>query len=119
MKTIAAALLIVLALSAAPVFAADAPSAATTKSIPNQIAISEYMFAPATLTVAAGTKVTWVNHDQVPHTIVESAVNKTFRSSALDTDDSYSFTFAKPGVYHYFCTLHPQMVGTVNVTAAK
>ena len=84
-----------------------------------EIVISEYMFAPETVTVAAGTKLTWVNHDDVPHTIVDSATPKLFHSGALDTNDSYSFTFSKPGTYKYFCTLHPQMVGTIIVTTAK
>ena len=96
-------------LLASPAFAADAPA--------NQIAINEYMYMPATLNVIAGTKVTWVNHDEVPHTIVDT--DKAFRSAALDTDDTYSFTFTKPGTYHYFCTLHPKMVGTIVVADAK
>jgi plastocyanin len=96
-------------LLASPVFAADASA--------NQIAISEYMYAPATLTIVAGTKVTWVNHDEVPHTIVDT--DKAFRSGALDTDDTYSYTFTKPGTYHYFCTLHPKMVGTIVVADGK
>jgi len=80
------------------------------------ISIKEYMFAPVALTVPVGSKVTWTNHDDVPHTIVDTG--RQFRSSALDTNDSYSYIFLKPGTYHYFCTLHPQMVGTINVTAA-
>ena len=96
-------------LLASPVFAADAPA--------NQITISEYMFMPATLTVVTGTKVTWVNHDEVPHTIVDT--DKAFRSAALDTDETYSYTFTKPGTYHYFCTLHPKMVATIIVADGK
>jgi plastocyanin len=65
----------------------------------------------------AGAKVTWTNQDEVPHTIVDSNSNKVFRSGALDTNDSYSFVFVKPGTYHYFCTLHPTMVGTIIVAA--
>jgi plastocyanin len=107
MKRIAA--FVFLMLSASPVFAADAPA--------NQISIKEYMFMPATLNIVTGTKVTWVNHDDVPHTIVDT--DKAFHSAALDTDDTYSFTFPKPGTYHYFCTLHPKMVATVVVADAK
>src|SRR5580704_8910384 len=99
------------ALGAMPVLAAGAP--------PNQVEIKQYLYNPTTLTVPAGTKVTWVNHDADAHTIVENAVNKIFHSAALDTNDSYSFTFTKPGTYKYFCTLHPKMVGTVVVTAGK
>ncbi len=105
-------LAVLLTFSWAPAFAANTPT-------PNQIIIHEYKFAPTTLNITAGTKVTWVNHDEVPHTIVDSAVPKTFYSAALDTKDSYSYVFTTPGTYRYFCTLHPQMVGTVIVSAAK
>jgi plastocyanin len=79
-----------------------------------QIDIKEFMYSPKELTVAVGTKVTWVNDDQVPHTVSE--VNKVFRSGALDTGDSFSYTFLIPGTFEYFCTLHPQMIGRVRVT---
>lgn len=72
------------------------------------------MYSPKELTVAVGTKVTWVNDDQVPHTVAE--VNKVFRSGALDTGDSFSYTFLIPGTFEYFCVLHPQMIGRVRVT---
>lgn len=79
-----------------------------------QIDIKEFMYSPKELTVAVGTKVTWVNDDQVPHTVAE--VNKVFRSGALDTGDSFSYTFLIPGTFEYFCILHPQMIGSVRVT---
>jgi len=79
-----------------------------------QIDIKEFMYSPKELTVAVGTKVTWVNDDQVPHTVSE--VNKVFRSGALDTGDSFSYTFLIPGTFEYFCILHPQMIGSVRVT---
>jgi plastocyanin len=120
MKSLSSVLLAALMLLTSPAFAADAPmKMASVKTAPNQIAINEYMFAPVTLNVIAGTKVTWINHDEIPHTVVDGSSNKLFRSSALDTNDSYSYTFTKPGTYHYFCTLHPQMVGTIHVAAAK
>ena len=81
------------------------------------IVIQNYTFLPEKLTVGVGTKVTWVNHDQVPHTVVEK--DKQFHSSALDTDDRYSLTFTTPGVYQYFCTLHPTMTGTITVAPGK
>ena len=64
----------------------------------------------------AGTTVTWKNEDDIPHTVVSTT--KAFRSKALDTDDSFSFTFTTPGTYEYFCSLHPHMVGTVVVDPA-
>ena len=79
-----------------------------------KIDIKEFMFGPKDLTVTMGTKVTWVNDDQVPHTVAET--HKAFRSGALDTDDSFSWVFNTPGEFEYFCALHPQMIGKIVVT---
>jgi plastocyanin len=84
-----------------------------TKKDSNEITIDNFTFTPKELTVAVGTTVKWVNHDDIPHTIVEEKT--TFRSKALDTDDSYSFTFTSAGTFDYFCGLHPHMVGQVIV----
>lgn len=81
----------------------------------NSIEINHHHFAPDTLTIKKGTKITWVNHDQDPHTVFDSAPEKKFHSSALDTNDTYAFTFSQPGTYHFFCTMHPDMVGTIVV----
>ena len=80
----------------------------------NSVTIDNFTFSPAELTVAKGTTVTWVNHDDIPHTVVNT--DKAFRSKALDTDVSYSFTFTTAGTFNYFCGLHPHMVGKVIVT---
>ena len=81
------------------------------------ISIDNFTFTPQTLTVKAGTTVTWTNKDDIPHGI--AATNNAFkRSQALDTDDSYSFTFTTPGSYQYFCYVHPHMTGTIVVEAA-
>jgi plastocyanin len=77
------------------------------------ITIDNFTFTPKELTVAVGTTVKWVNHDDIPHTVVEKKT--TFGSKALDTDDSYSFTFTSAGTFDYFCGLHPHMVGQVIV----
>ena len=83
----------------------------------NAVSIDNFTFTPKALTVKAGTSVTWTNHDDIPHGIASS--DNTFkRSTALDTDDSYSFTFTAPGTYQYFCYIHPVMVGTIVVEAA-
>ncbi len=84
-----------------------------TKKDANEITIDNFTFTPKELTVAVGTTVKWLNHDDIPHTIVEKKT--TFRSKALDTDDSYSFTFTSAGTFDYFCGLHPHMVGQVIV----
>jgi len=79
----------------------------------NVVNIDNFTFAPAELTVAVGTTVKWLNRDDIPHTVVEGA--RVFRSKALDTDDSYSFTFANAGTFSYFCSLHPHMTGKIVV----
>jgi plastocyanin len=76
------------------------------------ITIDNFTFSPARLTLKAGTTVTWKNQDDIPHTVVSAG---TFKSKALDTDDSYSFTFTAAGDYTYFCSLHPHMTGTIKV----
>ena len=78
-----------------------------------EVRIDNFTFSPPTLTAAAGTTVTWVNGDDIPHAV--AAKDRSFRSKTLDTDDRYSFTFATAGEYDYFCTLHPHMVGKVIV----
>ena len=65
------------------------------------------------LTVAAGTTVTWTNRDDIPHTVV--AVDKSFKSKALDTDDRFSYRFDNTGTFPYFCSIHPHMTGKVVV----
>ena len=82
---------------------------------PNQIVIDNFAFSPVTLTVTAGTTVTWLNKDEEPHTVMSADQQAPFKSPALDTDDKFSFTFAKPGTYKYFCTIHSHMVGTIVV----
>ena len=82
------------------------------------VAIHNFTFTPQTLTVKAGTTVTWTNKDDTPHGIA-SANNAFKKSQALDTDDNYSFTFATPGTYAYFCFVHPFMKGTIVVEAAS
>jgi len=76
------------------------------------VTIDNFTFEPAQLTVKVGTTVTWKNRDDIPHTVVSAG---KFRSKALDTDDSYSFTFTAAGDYSYFCSLHPHMTGTIKV----
>ena len=81
------------------------------------VGIDNFTFNPQTVTVKAGTTVTWTNKDDIPHGI--AATNNVFtRSKALDTDDSFSFTFTTPGSYQYFCYVHPHMTGTIVVEAA-
>jgi plastocyanin len=78
------------------------------------VKIDNFTFAPATITVRAGGTVTWVNDDDIPHAI--AADDHSFKSKVMDTDGRFSTTFAKPGTYGYFCSLHPHMTGKVVVT---
>ncbi len=77
------------------------------------VAIDNFAFTPAVLTVKPGATVTFENHDDIPHLVI--AVDGSYRSKALDTNDKFSFTFAKPGEYAYFCGLHPHMKGKIVV----
>ena len=93
------------------------PGWADTAAQATAVSIDNFTFGPQTLTVKAGTTVTWTNKDDIPHGIA-SANNGFAKSRALDTDDSYSFTFTTPGTYQYFCYIHPHMTGTIVVEAA-
>ena len=79
------------------------------------VTIDNYSFSPGSLTVPAGTTVTWTNRDGEVHTVVADDSAPSFKSAGLDTDDSFSFTFNKPGTYAYHCSLHPHMTGTITV----
>jgi len=82
----------------------------TTKQ--NRIEIKDFAFNPQTITVKSGAKVTWINRDEEPHTIV--SVEKQFKkSTALDTDQEFTITAGTPGTYNYFCSVHPKMTGII------
>jgi len=81
---------------------------------PVEVKIDNFSFSPETLRIAPGTTVQWTNRDDIPHTVV-SDDKTTFRSNLLDTDESFSFTFSKPGTYRYFCSVHPKMTAQVVV----
>ena len=78
-----------------------------------EVKIDNFSFGPQTLNVAVGTTVTWVNRDDIPHTVVSN--NGVFKSKVLDTDDKFSYTFSKAGDYPYFCSIHPKMTAKVVV----
>ena len=99
-----AALMVRIVFAAPPVRAADA-----------QATIDNFTFSPPVLTVSPGTRVTWTNRDDIPHTVTDQDHPKEIRSPPLDTDESYSRVFATAGTYRYFCSLHPHMQGTVVV----
>ena len=100
--------------AALPLGLAAAPTQTAPAAAP-MIHISNFTFLPQPLKIRAGQTVTWVNDDDIPHNV--TAVDKSFKSKVLDTGERFSFTFAKPGTYAYFCGLHPHMTGSVIVTA--
>ena len=103
---------LVVALLLGPVIGALlAFGAVAARDATNVITIDNFTFSPKELTVAVGTTIKWVNHDDIPHTVVEKQT--TFRSKLLDTDDAYSYTFTSAGAFDYFCGLHPHMVGQI------
>ena len=80
----------------------------------NKIEIKDFAFNPQKITVKAGEKITWINRDEEPHTVV--SVEKQFKKSpALDTDQEFTVTAGAPGTYNYFCSVHPKMTGTIVV----
>jgi plastocyanin len=83
------------------------------KAATNEVSIDNFSFTPMEMTISKGTEVTWVNKDDVPHTVV--SVDHKFKSKALDTDEKFSFTFQDPGTYEYFCSVHPKMTGKIIV----
>jgi len=82
---------------------------------PVTIHVDNFTFTPVETTVAPGTTITWVNDDDIPHTVV--ATDGTFKSKALDTEDQFTVTMTEPGEYVYFCSLHPRMTGKIIVKA--
>jgi plastocyanin len=99
----------VLALAALPIV--EKSMAAGPPAI--EVKIDNFSFTPPTLTVKAGTQITWKNGDDIPHTVVSD--DQSFKSKVLDTDEKFTFTASKPGTYSYFCSIHPKMTGKVVV----
>jgi plastocyanin len=105
-------LLVVMALLAlAAFFPAKKLRAAVPQAV--DITIDNFSFTPPTVTVKAGTQITWTNKDDTPHTVVSE--DHSLKSKVLDTDEKFTFTPSKPGTYSYFCSIHPKMTGKVVV----
>jgi plastocyanin len=78
-----------------------------------KVLIKDFMYAPMSLTVKAGTTVTWVNLDDEPHNVISDT--GLFRSGGFDTNETFSYRFDKPGTYHITCSIHPRMLATIVV----
>ena len=77
--------------------------------------IADNRFQPATLSVKAGTTVTWVHTGQVTHNVLSVQV-ADLRSPDLRPGDRYSYTFKTPGTYTYYCSYHEGMSAAITVT---
>ena len=99
--------------AAIPVVGAGGVASVAAATRTTTVEIVNFAFAPKDLSVTAGTTVTWKNADDSPHRIAD--INGAYASAALDTEDSFSHTFATPGVYNYICSIHPYMKGTIVV----
>ncbi len=103
--------------------AANTSESAMARSTPKEpalgsavnVVIDNFTFDPPKLTITAGTKVTWINHDDVPHTATSSVRPRAFDSGTLDTDEKFSQVFTAPGTYDYFCAVHPKMTAQIIV----
>lgn len=82
----------------------------------NSVKIENFSFTPAAITVKKGTKVTWTNNDNTAHTVTENDGKNGPSAPEMAPGSSYSFTFNETGSFHYHCTIHPEMTGTVTVT---
>jgi plastocyanin len=98
-----------ISVQAAPPGLAAAPAAAGKA----EVKIDNFSFSPVTLTVKAGTQITWTNGDDIPHTVVSEG--HTFKSKVLGNGEKFTFTAGKPGTYSYSCSIHPNMTAKVVV----
>jgi plastocyanin len=116
MRTVKPGMCVVAALAVAAL-CAGAPASQGAPAADAGVQIDQFAFLPQRITVKPGTTVTWTNDDDDSHTVASSA--KLFKSGPLDTGDKFSFTFTTPGTYAYFCSVHPQMTGTIVVEPAS
>ncbi len=77
------------------------------------VEMDDFAFWPNDLTVKAGTRVTWINRDAVPHDATEDT--GAWASQLLGSGDEDTLAFDRPGTFSYYCTIHPQMRGTLTV----
>jgi plastocyanin len=82
----------------------------------SSVTIQDFAFSPSAITVKKGATVTWTNKDSAAHTVTETDSQDGPKSGDLESGKSYSFTFNTVGTFHYHCSIHPSMTGTVTVT---
>jgi plastocyanin len=101
-------------MSAPPAGTATSPTGSAAPVAGDAVSIDNFAFVPATLTIPAGSTVTWTNHDEEPHTVAAS--DGSFHSPGMGSQATYSHTFPTAGRFDYVCSIHPFMHATVVVT---
>jgi amicyanin len=91
-------------------------SQSTNPAVTDKVKIADMAFSPAAITIKKGTTVTWTNNDSVSHTVTENDGQNGPSAPPLGQDQSYTFKFDQAGTFHYHCSIHPEMTGTVTVT---
>jgi plastocyanin len=97
-------------------------SLAASVTIPNGNSAQSSMgfFVPLNAEILPGTTVTWQNQDNIGHTIQsidnQGTIIPMFNSAVLKTGDTFSYKFNSPGVFHYYCSIHPWRIGVVTVS---
>jgi plastocyanin len=91
-------------------------SNSNTPTATSSVSIENFAFMPPDITVKKGATVTWTNNDSTTHTVTASTGETGPKSGNLSNGDKYSFTFDQVGTFHYHCSIHPNMLGTVTVT---
>jgi len=108
------AMLLALAVAAMLVGGCVGQSASNPPPSGNSVDISNYAFSPASLSVSAGTTVTWTNTVSTPHTVTGDT--GAFDSGQLANGGTFTHTFSTAGTYPYHCANHPSMKATITVT---
>jgi plastocyanin len=98
-----------------PASAPPAAASAGAATSAGAVAIQDFAFAPASITVAVGTTVTWTNHDTTAHTVTLDDGSAT--SDDIAAGSTYQHTFSAAGTFTYHCKIHPTMTGTITVTS--
>ena len=112
------ALAVCVAASAGAGLRAGARDSVPVAAVSHSVQMANFAFAPQTLTIAAGDSVTWTNQDEAPHTVTTTSGPRSISSPMLSKGQSLTYTFAVPGTYSYYCTVHPDMRAQIVVTAA-
>jgi len=85
----------------------------------NILGLESPFYSPNVISIKAGEALTFDNIDANFHTVTsgtqEYGPDGTFDSGLLKAGDTFELTLDKPGTYQYYCTIHPNMVGTISV----